>query len=76
MSGYIAIECDGVVQVHANTDELGFPYATFCGLAGNDPPHQKPAALCIGDRINCPQCYALIFAAKKYRPKDFESSLR
>ena len=71
MSRYISIRCEGVTQVHASADGTGLPYATFCGLDGNDPPMQETVPLMIGDRINCPQCYALVMAAKRYRPKDF-----
>lgn len=76
MSGYIAIECDGVVQVHANADGTGLPYASLCGLDGNDSRvGQRPAGLIVGARIDCPQCRNLINAAKKYRARDFAPSL-
>jgi len=73
MSGYIAIECDGIDQVHASGEGTGLPYATLCGLDGEDSKAgQKTVGLQIGARINCPQCRALIRVAKTYRPKDFE----
>lgn len=69
MSRYIAIECDGIVQVHA--EGLG-SYATLCGLDGNDSKvGQKPATLLIGARIDCPTCIGIIQHAKKYRARDF-----
>lgn len=77
MSGYIAIECDGVVQVHASADGTGLPYASFCGLDGDDShAGQRPAALLIGAKIDCMQCRNLIKAAKKYRPRDFAPTLK
>jgi len=72
MSKYVSIECDGVVQVHA----VGLGnYATLCGLDGDDDGSgQRPANLLIGARINCPDCRAIIEAAKKYRARDFEKA--
>jgi hypothetical protein len=66
---YIAIEVDGIRHCHAASDGN---YATLCGLDGDDPPEQVTVPLMIGERINCPQCRDLIFAAKQFRPKDFE----
>lgn len=71
MPRYVRINCEGVEQVHAGADCLGGTYATFCGLDGDDPPMQRMIPLMIGDRIDCPQCRALIFAAKEFRPRDF-----
>lgn len=76
MSKFIAIESDGVYQVHASGEGAGFPYATLCGLDGDDSrAGQKPAALIIGAKIDCPQCRGIIRAAKTFRPRDFARPL-
>lgn len=73
MSKYVAVEQDGVVQVHASGNDLPGDWATLCGMDGDDSRvGQKPAALIIGARINCPQCRGIVMAAKKFRPSDFE----
>lgn len=74
MSRFVAIECDGKVEVHAGPPD-GSPYATLCGLDGDDSvAGQKPAALQIGARINCPQCRGVIYHSKTFRPCDFNWS--
>jgi hypothetical protein len=67
---YIAIECDGEVEVHANS--IWGNYATLCdGFVG-----QCPAALDIGARIDCDACIAIIRFAKQFREKDFVAGKR
>lgn len=72
MSKFIAIEdYDGVIEVHATGDVLGFGYATFCGLDGADPvAGQKPAPLPARPKINCEQCRALILEARRWSNRD------
>lgn len=73
MSGYVTIECDGEVQVHASAEGSGLHYLSLCGLDGDDSKAgQRTLGTQIGARINCPQCRALIRVAKTYRPRDFE----
>jgi hypothetical protein len=68
--GYIAVEQDGVVEVHAS-GVIG-DYATLCGMDGDDlSVGQRPAPLQIGARINCQHCILIIRTAKKYRERDF-----
>lgn len=71
MSRFIAIECDGVVEVHAVGNGLGFGFATFCGLDGADPvAGQKPATLPRQPKINCEHCRALIVEARRWSKRD------
>ena len=72
--GYVAVEQDGMVEVHAS-GVIG-DYATLCGMDGDDlSVGQRPAPIQIGARINCPYCIPIIRAAKKYRERDFAASL-
>jgi hypothetical protein len=71
MARYVAIEQDGVINVHASG--VHSDYATICGMDGDDETvGQRPAPLQIGARINCPHCRSIIMAAKAYRNRDFE----
>lgn len=71
---YVAIESDGVVEVHAEGDAN---YATLCGLDGDDPVvGQRGAPLDIGARINCPHCIGAIRYARQFTEKDFAENLR
>jgi hypothetical protein len=71
VSRFVAIECDGLVEVHADGVGLGFGYATLCGLDGADPvADQKPAALPKQPKINCEQCRALIVEARRWTRRD------
>ena len=70
MSKYVAIECDGKIEVHAAP--VHDNYATLCGLDGDDSAvGQRPAPLQIGARIDCPTCKAIIRHAKLYGERDF-----
>lgn len=71
MSKFIAIDCDGLVEVHASGSGLGFGYATLCGLDGADPvAGQKPARLPAQPKINCERCRALIVEARRWTQRD------
>lgn len=73
--GYVAIETEGKVNVHA--DGVVSNYATLCGLDGEDSKvEQRRVPLDIGARIDCPHCIGLIRTAKIYREKDFDPDLR
>lgn len=76
MSGYVAIEIEGVAQTHASGHPTG-NYDTLCGLEANDPGiGHKLVGVIIGSRIDCDHCIALIRAAKEYRERDFQLELR
>lgn len=71
MSRFVAIECDGLTEVHADGEGLGFGYATLCGLDGADPvAGQKRATLPKHPKINCEQCRALIVEARRWTKRD------
>lgn len=71
MRRFIAIECDGITEVHADGSGLGFGYATFCGLDGADPDAgQKIVDLPKKPKINCEQCRALIVEARRWTLRD------
>jgi hypothetical protein len=73
--GYVAIEQDGKINVHA--EGIVSNYATLCGMDGDDSKvGQRAAPLDIGARIDCPHCIALIREAKTYREKDFDPDMR
>lgn len=70
MPGYVAIECSGHVEVHAEAGN-GSTYASLCGLDDHDPSvGLRRALLPVGARIDCPDCIAIIRQAKKYRSRD------
>ena len=70
-SRFIAIKCDGIVEVHASGDGLGLCYATLCGLDGADPDAgQAPADLPKKPKINCEHCRALIVEARRWSKRD------
>lgn len=74
--GYIAIEVDGKVEVHAAGHPTG-NYDTLCGMEADDPGiNHRPAGVIIGARINCADCIQIIRDAKKYCERDFEQQLR
>lgn len=73
MNRFVAILSDGILEIHANGESLGFGYATFCGLDGADPvANQYPAKLPKNPKINCYQCIALIVEARRWSKKDLE----
>jgi len=70
-SRFIAIECDGIINVHAEGNGLGFGYATLCGMDGADPvAGQYLADLPRRPKINCEQCRALIVEARRWTKRD------
>jgi hypothetical protein len=71
MAKFVAIQCDDLVEVHADGTGLGFGYATLCGLDGADPvAGQKPAPLPARPKINCEQCRAMIVEARRWTKRD------
>jgi hypothetical protein len=71
MRKFIAIDCDGIIEVHATGDGLGFGYATLCGLDGaDDAAGQSPADLPTNPKINCEHCRALIVESRRWTKKD------
>ena len=73
-SRFVAVEQDGVVEIHASGADASGDYATLCGVDGNDDGagvNQRPADLPPGAKINCPQCKQLILAARKFSRRDF-----
>lgn len=74
MSRFIAINSDGIIEVHAIGDGLGFGYATLCGLDGADPvAGQSPADLPKNPKINCDHCRALIVEARRWTKRDLST---
>ena len=68
-SKFIAVSVDGVVQIHALSDD-GI-YATLCGLDGEDDSvGQETVPLPAGAKINCEGCKGIIRMARKYKESD------
>ena len=71
--GLVAIIDDEVRQVHAiGTNSV---YATLCGLDGNDPDdsvrQSNGGPVGAGEKITCPDCYAIWEHARSYQKRDF-----
>ena len=72
MSRFVAISQDGTVEVHATHAEA-YPYATLCGMDGDDRiVGQAPAEMPAGrPQITCAQCRDIIMRGWLYRRRDF-----
>lgn len=66
---YIAMEVEGVVEVHARAT-IG-DYSTLCGLANDGEARQHEVALPDGKRINCDGCRRVWLAARAFVSTDF-----
>ncbi len=68
----VAIDVDGVVQVHAYH---GDP-AALCGVDDNDPTiGHFPAPLPVGAKIDCPQCLLMWSTWRRFTARDFSAAI-
>jgi hypothetical protein len=73
-SKFVAVNVDGIVQVHMNGAFSLGNYETLCGLDGDDDSplvRQQPAKLKRGAKIDCPYCIDIWKQCKNYSAKDF-----
>lgn len=70
-SRFVAIACEGEIEVHADGAGLGLGFATLCGLDGADEViGQTPAPLPKKPKINCENCRAIIVEARRWTARD------
>jgi hypothetical protein len=70
-SKYVAVESDGIVEVHLPASATG-NYLTLCGLDGDDSAvGQHPAEVPRGARVTCAGCRGIWQTAKQFRDSDF-----
>jgi len=67
---WVAIECEGVRKIHAAG--IDGNYASLCGLDGEENRVSLPKR---GEKIDCPQCFAIWNETRYYRPGDFAPEL-
>lgn len=65
---HVSFQVDGEALTHAGESPAP-SYATLCGEAGADDGYEEVEA---AKKINCPRCFAIWQAAKKYRASDFD----
>lgn len=71
MSKFVAISCQGVVQVHLPHSTGN--YDTLCGMDADDPAIEHfPAEVPKGAKVDCPDCKGLWEVAKRFRATDFK----